>query len=211
MPPKNTPAPESSQLKPPGRTITPHGYVLVWVGVGHHMAHKRGCAYEHRIVAETKIGRRLLPGEIVHHENEDRQDNRPENLSVVTRFEHKVLHRKSGMLRRLPGEDNPLIVCACGCGTKLLKYDDFGRPRAQALNHKYKNKKAILNRVFEENPGRQFTINSAREHMISLGYAVSYSWTQVTLSELKLEGRIGRVKLNCYVNKDDPSNNEIAK
>ena len=38
--------------------------------------------YVHRQVAATKIGRPLAPGEVVHHKNGIRHDNRPENLEV---------------------------------------------------------------------------------------------------------------------------------
>jgi hypothetical protein len=48
---------------------------------------------EHRLVVESYLGRKLLPDEIVHHINGDKTDNRIENLEVMSRSEHCVLHK----------------------------------------------------------------------------------------------------------------------
>lgn len=49
---------------------------------------------EHRLVMAEHLGRQLLPAEIVHHINEDDNDNRLENLQLVTRSEHIAIHKK---------------------------------------------------------------------------------------------------------------------
>lgn len=119
-----------------GRTVTSSGYVLIRVGTDHHLADVRGYAYEHRLVAERKIGRRLVSGEEVHHINGNRMDNRPENLQVAeSTASHRLLHRTVGFDRRLPGEENVKIECACGCGEIFDKYDSSGRPRKYVSGH----------------------------------------------------------------------------
>lgn len=46
----------------------------------------------HRVVAEQKIGRALLPGEVVHHKDGDKWNNNPDNLEVMTQSEHARIH-----------------------------------------------------------------------------------------------------------------------
>ena len=119
-----------------GRTIASNGYVLVRVGTDHHLADIRGYAYEHRIKAEKKIGRRLTPGEIVHHKDGNKQNNKASNLEVLGGIaEHRFQHRKPGCKRREPGQPNRTIKCLCGCGRRLRKYDSSGRPRSYISGH----------------------------------------------------------------------------
>jgi len=49
----------------------------------------------HRHVAERKLGRKLQKGEVVHHKNRDKTDNRRSNLEVMKRGSHYKLHKDS--------------------------------------------------------------------------------------------------------------------
>ncbi|MEG4084644.1 HNH endonuclease [Microcoleus sp. POL10_C6] len=40
--------------------------------------------YLHRVVAEQNINRKLRPGEVVHHLDEDISNNSPENLVICS-------------------------------------------------------------------------------------------------------------------------------
>ena len=57
----------------------------------------------HRVVAEQMIGRLLHPGEIVHHKNGDKHDNRPENLEVNTQSNHCRGHATKNRRCTVPG------------------------------------------------------------------------------------------------------------
>lgn len=112
-----------------------NGYILLRVGVGHHLADVRGYAYEHRVVAEQKIGRRLRRGDVVHHINGDKTDNRPGNLEVLNKSEHRLRHRSHRRRLRMPGERNPVVRCKCGCGARFRRFDTSGRPRMFVSGH----------------------------------------------------------------------------
>lgn len=55
---------------------------------------KEGGRHQHRVVAERVLGRPLLPGEIVHHKDEVKSNNDPNNLEVTRQSIHIEHHRK---------------------------------------------------------------------------------------------------------------------
>jgi len=70
---------------------TSAGYLLE-----HHPDHPEanadGYVRQHRFIMEGVIGRRLVAGEVVHHINGQKDDNRVENLVVMTTGQHAEEH-----------------------------------------------------------------------------------------------------------------------
>ena len=69
------------------------GYVLAYAPKHPH-AHKDGYVMLHTVLMERAIGRYLNDGEVVHHINHNREDNRLENLRLMDKKEHMSMHMK---------------------------------------------------------------------------------------------------------------------
>ena len=78
-----------------GRSTHTNGYILL-KKKNHPRTDCRGYVPEHVLVAEKNIGRYLKRHEVVHHKNYIRNDNRPENLQVMTIREHQKMHGREG-------------------------------------------------------------------------------------------------------------------
>lgn len=71
------------------------GYIMIYMP-DHPMAKaNHGYVMEHRLVMEESLGRYLTDGEIVHHINENKIDNRLENLELMTVSEHISHHKEN--------------------------------------------------------------------------------------------------------------------
>ena len=75
------------------KTTRKDGYVSIYFP-DHPKSSKDGYIMEHILVMECYIGRWLKDDEVVHHKNKIRNDNRIENLQLMTFKEHAGFHMK---------------------------------------------------------------------------------------------------------------------
>jgi len=57
--------------------------------------------YIHREVMEQKLGRKLIPGEVVHHIDENKRNNDPNNLELKNNSTHAKHHNPNGRIENL--------------------------------------------------------------------------------------------------------------
>jgi hypothetical protein len=74
---------------------------------------------EHRFVMEQHLGRRLTRSEHVHHRNGKKDDNRLENLEVLTPSAHSRLHQAGRAWSRYH-------LCCVQCGTTQVIHGGYG-------------------------------------------------------------------------------------
>lgn len=101
----------------------------------HPRADKNGYVLEHIIVAEQKIGRTLLPGEVVHHIDHNKRNNSPDNLMVFENCGQHTMYHWGG--RATQKEDGTWICemekhfATCKhCGKRFeLTYEVYAKKR----------------------------------------------------------------------------------
>ncbi len=103
-----------------GKHKHPHGYILIWLQdkdfyypmCSNKCPRSGGYILEHRLVMAKQVGRCLHSWEIVHHKNHIRDDNRIENLQLVSDDRHKQItlleNKITKLISRIDNQDKEI-------------------------------------------------------------------------------------------------------
>ena len=91
--------------------FTMNGYYGVYMP-NHPRVYQNGVVYEHFIKAEEKLGRELLPTEVVHHIDHNKTNNSYDNLLIfASSVDHARFHATDENLSYLIQLDNGSYIC----------------------------------------------------------------------------------------------------
>lgn len=127
-----------------GRIVDRNGYVHLWAPDHPECKRLNECRrqkangkyyrkekyiQEHRLVMEAHLGRYLLPTEVVHHKNDQRSDNRIENLEL---FDTNAKHLSETLAGKCP-KWTPLGLARIRASKILLSYQESRKCSFQQL------------------------------------------------------------------------------
>jgi hypothetical protein len=132
-----------------GRVIDQDGYVRIRMK-DHPRSWGIGYVYEHILVMEKKIGREVPKDMHVHHINEVKHDNRPENLALLTPSEHNAVHRRQTNL-----DGNKVIFIPRV--SKVATIEDAGEQMTYDIKMKGPHHNFVANGIVVHNCGKTLT------------------------------------------------------
>lgn len=112
----------------------------------HHKAHSNGVVYEHIVVAEIVLGRELVDGEVVHHEDENKKNNSPENLIIFKTSEDHSRFHKTGIREKLDDGTyvSPKQFCTC-LNCHIMFESSYTDANFCSLDCKYEKQRKVKN------------------------------------------------------------------
>lgn len=132
----------------------------------HQKSYPNGTMLEHRLIAELKIGRMLLDTEVVHHIDENKFNNNPDNLIVFkTTADHSRYH-KTGIMVEIednifisPEVEKKITISNCiNCGHEFEK---------KSKKQKFCNPDCYAKSMEREKPSKDEMVNLITNNPIS--------------------------------------------
>lgn len=89
------------------------GYMYCRTNPPHPKRNSKGLYPLHRVIAENNIGRLLDKREHAHHIDGDKENNTPQNISVLTCSDHSKIHNPKV-------KDSEMVRFFCSCGKEII-------------------------------------------------------------------------------------------
>lgn len=131
----------------------------------HPNSNCQGYILEHRVIMENKIGRLLDKSEIVHHKNDNKKDNRLNNLRLMTVKEHNQLHNRVNLIKLICPNCKKIFYHKPGYVRFKSKYNKSGKifcSRKCGFNPPHNSNEIVKKTIEEKWDGtiskRQFAI-----------------------------------------------------
>ena len=119
----------------------------------HPRANTDGAVYVHMIVAEQKLGRHLLPEEVVHHKDLNKLNNSPDNLMIfASNGDHTRFHMYNCNEETLRVNSDGAYICeekkfyCVDCGAEITR--DGIRCKDCSRKHGRKTKRPESSELF---------------------------------------------------------------
>lgn len=111
----------------------------------------KGNCLEHRVIMERRLGRSLIKSEQVHHRDENKTNNDPDNIELTSQSKHMSLHRKNSQRSpefnyRRDGKWSMKHDVCVDCGTTQWPYINKGRC-AKCFNAARRTKRSCPNKM----------------------------------------------------------------
>ena len=150
-----------------GSWVDPDGYVRK-LAHGHHRADHKGYVYEHILVAEAAYGGPITVEYHVHHKNEVKTDNRPENLEVLLASDH---HRQHDHRTKLDGTISGKggVVVVLPKQSEIVSIEDGGVTDVYDLCMEAPHHNFVVNGVVVHNSGKTVSVLWAFDYLKKLG------------------------------------------
>lgn len=142
-----------------GRVVGKDGYIFLYgKKYRKHPRYTPNGIPEHVVVAEEKIGRMLREDEVVHHINRCVSDNSPDNLMVLTKQEHYLIHDPETHFHRDYVHSSGSTVIVIPKKSKVSSIEYVGKKETYDIVMEDPYRNFVANKIVVHNCGKSKTV-----------------------------------------------------